>query len=92
MAIRAFFRGVFVDHDFLVARRTRLRVTLGARDVGVPASQGKVRFSVVVKDGWRPAHGIVAVGAMCLIVFGQKLTVMGIIVAALALCWSALKA
>lgn len=40
-----------------------------------------MRFSVVVEDGGCPALRVVAFGTMRLLVFGQELTVVGVLMA-----------
>ena len=92
MAVGAFRRGAFVDHDFFAGDQAGLNVAFGARDVGVTAGQGEVRFCVVIESGWHPALRVVAVGAMCLIVLGEELGVVRVVMAGFALCRGALEA
>ncbi len=91
MAIGAFAGGIFVDDDLLAGGCVRLNVALGAGNFGVAAGQRKVRFRFVVECGGSPALGVVAIGAMGLVVFGEELIGVGILVTGLALRGSALK-
>ena len=92
VAIDAFVGGVLVHNNLFVSDLASLGMALGTRDVCVTSSKSKVGFGVVVKRGRNPTSGVVAISAVCLIVLGLKLLVVGIFMASFALGGSALKA
>jgi len=92
VAVNAFARCVLVNHDLFVADRSRLNMALGTGDICVPTGQGRVRLGVMVEGGRRPSFRAMAIGAMGLIVLGQKLPVVSVPMAVFALCRRPLEA
>ena len=85
MAVDASRGSIFVDDDRSVGNQSGLRMALGARDVGVAAGEGKVGAGVVIEAGGYPALGVVAIDAVGLAVFSDKLGVVSVPVAGFAL-------
>lgn len=91
VAVHAFVGCVLVNDDRLLSHKLGLHVALATGHVGVAAREGEMRAGVMVECGRHPALGVVAIAAVRLGVFGDELAVMNIIVASLALLWSALE-
>lgn len=85
VAVRAFIGCVPVNHDLIVFHRSCLNVALGAGDICMPPGQGKVGPGAMVKGGRSPAKGVMAIGAVGFVVFGNELSIMGVLVASFAL-------
>lgn len=84
MAVHALDGSVLINHDGLICEQFGLNVTLGARDVGVAPGQGKMSAGIMIEGGGHPSLGIVAIYAMGLAILGEKLGIVGVIVAGFA--------
>lgn len=91
MAVHTFVGCVLVNDDGLLPHNLGLHVALATGHVGMAARQGEMRAGVMVECGRHPALSVVAIAAVRLGIFGDELAVMNIIVASLALLWSALE-
>lgn len=85
VAVRTLVRRVFVNHNFFLANRSRLRMAFAAVDIRMSTRQRQVRLRVMVKCGGHPTLHIMAFRAMRLIVFGQELSIVRVLMAGLAL-------
>ena len=85
MAVDAFIRGVFVDHNLFVCNHAGLDMALGTWDIGMATGQGKVSPGVMVKGRGRPPLSVVAIGAVSLIVLRRELLIVGVGVAGFTL-------
>lgn len=92
MAIGALSWRVLVHHDLLVGHHPGRFVALVAGHIGMPTGKRKVSLGVVVKSRGLPARGRMAVGTVRGIVFGQKLSVVYVLVAVFAFLRGALEA
>jgi len=86
MAVHALVRCVLVHDNLLITNRAPLHVAFATRNVRVPARQRQMGPRVMVKCGWSPALRIMAVGAVGLVVLGQKLAIVSILVASFTGC------
>ena len=91
VAINALRGSILINHDGFIGDQFGLSVTLVTGHIGMAPGKCEVSPGIVVEGGRHPALGIVAISAVSSSVLGQKLRIVGIVVASLALLRGALE-
>lgn len=91
VAVDALIRCVLVHDDFLTFDQACFDMALGTGHIRVSAGQRQVRSRIVIKRGGHPAGRVVTIRAVSFGVLGHELSIVGILVASLALLWRPFK-
>lgn len=92
MAIDALCGSIFVDDDGLFGNKFGLGMAFGAGNIRMAAGEGEVSAGIVIEGGRNPALSVVAIDAVSLAVFSDKLRIVSVNVAGFALLGSAFEA
>ena len=91
VAIDALRGSIFVDDDGLFGNKFGLGMAFGAGNIRMAAGEDEVSAGIVIEGGRNPALSVVAIDAVGLAVFSDKLRIVSVNVAGFALLGSAFR-